>query len=133
MTDNGLVALAERLEEYFGPSWWPGLTDVTIIAADTQIAAGKILGERGVFLPDGLITRKVLRTWQEGAARDEATIATLRAALEMVVAQKWWCNWGTGANAALDAARVALATAKETQPTDGDTTEPDPNHTRTKR
>jgi len=74
MTDNGLVALAERLEEYFGPSWWPGLTDVTIIAADTQIAAGKILGERGVFLPDGLITRKVLRTWQEGAARDEARV-----------------------------------------------------------
>jgi len=126
MTDNGLVALAERLEEYFGPSWWPGLTDVTIIAADTQIAAGKILGERGVFLPDGLITRKVLRTWQEGAARDEATIATLRAALDdlhiAAIRQEPPKNISEEAMLAvvryrqsvLDLFRAALATAKET-------------------
>ena len=125
MTDNGLVALAERLEEYFGPSWWPGLTDVTIIAADTQIAAGKILGERGVFLPDGLITRKVLRTWQEGAARDEA-IATLRAALDdlhiAAIRQEPPKNISEEAMLAvvryrqsvLDLFRAALATAKET-------------------
>ena len=126
MNDNGLVALAERLEEYFGPSWWPGLTDVTIIAADTQIAAGKILGERGVFLPDGLITRKVLRTWQEGAARDEATIATLRAALDdlhiAAIRQEPPKNISEEAMLAvvryrqsvLDLFRAALATAKET-------------------
>jgi hypothetical protein len=44
----------------------------------------------------------------------DATIATLRAALELVVAEPWWREWGTGANAALDAARAALAAAKET-------------------
>jgi len=46
-------------------------------------------------------------------ARQAAEIATLRAALELVVAEPWWREWGTGANAALDAARAALATAKE--------------------
>lgn len=42
-TDPRIAALAAALEAYFGPSWWPGLTDVTIIAADTTVAAEKIL------------------------------------------------------------------------------------------
>ena len=40
-------------------------------------------------------------------------IAALRAALERVVSDPWWQDWPTGANATLDAARAALATAKE--------------------
>jgi hypothetical protein len=43
MTDPRIAPLAAALAQYFGPSWWPGLTDVTIIAADTTIAAEKIL------------------------------------------------------------------------------------------
>ena len=135
MTANGLAALAAALRVavvdhtaanheracLFFPECVADITD-------------RIIGERGVFLPDGMPTPTAYQKRVVRVARErDATIATLRAALEMVVAQKWWCNWGTGANAALDAARVALATAKETQPTDGDTTEPDPNHTRTKR
>jgi hypothetical protein len=98
MTDNGLAALAAEIDNHwlyrtddmvfrcsFGD--WEHTPDDTVAEGDryepfsAHIAAA-ILGERGVFLPDGLITRKVLRTWQEGAARDEATIATLRAALD---------------------------------------------------
>ena len=99
--------------------------------------AAAILGERGVFLSDGQVGLDNLgyqqglrhgaaeiatlradlahceRSWEDAGKE----IATLRAALELVVAQKWWRNWGAGQSVALDAARAALATAKEA--TDG--------------
>jgi hypothetical protein len=108
MTDNGLAALAAALHGLL----CGGLTH-QLFSHDPFAAA--ILGERGVFLPDGLITRKVLRTWQEGAARDEATIATLRAALEYIrdelgVPDE---NYPAPVSNAADKARAALATAKD--------------------
>jgi hypothetical protein len=113
MTDNGLAALAQRLEAWFGPSWWPGLTDVTIIAKTPEVAAAAILGERGVFLPDGLDGL----TWDRFVV-NENTIATLRAVRDaaQAVIDDWYSGGEieTGRTPFHDALRAALATAKET-------------------
>jgi hypothetical protein len=108
MTDNGLAALAAALENHVPI----GLSEVRIAHDRGRCGvecAAAILGERGVFLPDGRITRKVLRTWQEGAARDEATIATLRAAIE-----KFLTYDHRAPNTTRAILHAALAAAKET-------------------
>jgi ribosomal protein S27AE len=118
MTDNedrGLAALAAAVQE--ADDKWNQMESTTGLWRDFMAAA--LDGHDG---PTKAEHNHALRL-----AADE--IATLRAALELVVAQKWWRNWGAGQSVALDAARAALATVQETQPTDDDTTEPDPNRT----
>ena len=149
MTDNGAAALAAALHPMSCGVWHVN----GIERCKTDAAA--ILGERGVFLPDGdcghdpthrerchnydpdaviahalavndeqaatiatlnaahekTAEALVIAVQQALAAEDH--IATLRAALELVVAEPFWSNWGHHANPALDAARAALATAKE--------------------
>jgi len=121
LADNGLAALAAALDTDHPLTGYVlhGLGETIIHYGPFSpslpgVLAGMALGERGVFLPDGRPGEWLtLADGTETIREQAATIATLRAALEMVVAQKWWRNWGTGANAALDAARAALATAKE--------------------
>jgi hypothetical protein len=116
MTDNGLAALAAALEapllmrgvRFYGPIPPEPLSDLDMVAA-------AILGERGVFLPDGLLRVEVtsdratcnhigqaatIRDLRDKLAVDDeiipslgerletalATIATLRAALDGVQA-----------------------------------------------
>jgi hypothetical protein len=43
-------------------------------------------------------------------AQPDPRVEALREALELVVNEPWWRNWGAGASVALDAARAALAT-----------------------
>ena len=74
MTDNGLAALAEALRQFPVPETLEELAAAT--ARTYESDAGAILGERGVFLPDGLGPVMV------GMAKE---IATLRAALEDMV------------------------------------------------
>jgi len=131
MSDNGAAALASILHDTYGcritcrggrlandrhPSHAEAYLDT----------AAAILGERGVFLPDGLDAAFdfLARTNAEQAAE----IATLRAALDGLVEvaeayttaldadlyrpgtpEDWWNR-----EAALAALRSALATAKET-------------------
>jgi hypothetical protein len=80
--DNGLAALAAALVEHLGDA-----------QAASYIYARAILGERGVFLPDGLTDDRIgllanMNRLAEANAdygaeidRQAATIATLRAAL----------------------------------------------------
>ena len=80
MTDNGLAALTARLEraDFLSPNGYP--TAASFAAA--------ILGEHGVFLPDGLGPVMV------GMAKE---IAALRAALEDMVRQfAYWSNSAGG-------------------------------------
>ena len=118
MTDNedrGLAALAAALHAIHpGPRpWVGGLTDDEFAAA--------ILGERGVFLPDGMPTPTAYQKRVVRVARErDATIATLRAALDGLVEPlgEWLIEMMernlTPAEATLyDALRAALATTKE--------------------
>jgi hypothetical protein len=78
MTDNGLAALAAAL--YAGD-------DALRSMAEARGAAAAILGERGLFLPDGhgLCGIQDAMTITEQAA----TIATLRAALDATTEALW--------------------------------------------
>jgi len=127
MTDNGLAALAAALHAIHpGPRpWVGGLTDDEFAAA--------ILGERGVFLPDGmpvplgnLTEEEIVAAFKSGylvprpPAEQAATIATLRAAMDGLVEPlgEWLIEMMernlTPAEATLyDALRAALATTKE--------------------
>jgi hypothetical protein len=88
MTDPRLAALADVLRADFGPSWFPGLTDVTIIAKTPEEAATAILA---ALPPDwcgheDLIAR-LRKTVDEGYGilmEQRANTATLRTALEDV-------------------------------------------------
>jgi hypothetical protein len=116
MTDNGLAALAAALSAAAHDDgrhyWCKDRNDCGLYGYAEEFAAA-ILGERGVFLPDGLEEyRELIRQYQ-------AEIATLRVALDgLVVAAA-----AVLASDALDpdeflaldrALRAALATAKET-------------------
>ena len=138
MTDNGLAALTERLVEVeeskikgecisdacdhdeddpeHQPTGWVGCGD-----------AAAILGERGVFLPDGLPrpTASVMQAYEDGVESQAATIAALRAALDgLVVAAEVACECYEGfrsdgtlapllTGTQIAALRAALATTKE--------------------
>ena len=125
--DRGLSALAAALHAIHpGPRpWVGGLTDDEFAAA--------ILGERGVFLPDGmpvplgnLTEEEIVAAFKSGylvprpPAEQAATIATLRAAMDGLVEPlgEWLIEMMernlTPAEATLyDALRAALATTKE--------------------
>jgi hypothetical protein len=83
MTDPRLAALADVLRADFGPSWFPGLTDVTIIAKTPEEAATAILaalppdwcGHRMVSIDEGSLVAGL----RDEIADLEATFATLRA------------------------------------------------------
>ena len=100
MTDNGLAALAARLEraDFLSPNGYPSAASF----------AAAILAKRGVFLPDGLGPVMV------GMAKE---IAALRAALDgLVEAAERVLAYGRVrpfADAARDQLRAALAEAKE--------------------
>jgi hypothetical protein len=84
MTENrGLSALAAALE--LAPTRTPEIKWKT----NMEYAAA-ILGERGVFLPDGLDPTddyaEIIDRWVKIAENKERTIATLRAALDGLVA-----------------------------------------------
>jgi len=78
MTDNGLAALAEALEHEGDACSYDAATDsLRCPGSEAHIGlARRLLGERGVFLPDGLGPVMV------GMAKE---IATLRAALDGLV------------------------------------------------
>jgi hypothetical protein len=86
MTDPRLAALADVLRADFGPSWFPGLTDVTIIAKTPEEAATAILaalppdwcGHRMVSIDEGSLVAGL----RDEIADLEATFATLRADVE---------------------------------------------------
>jgi hypothetical protein len=80
MTDNGLAALAERLH----PHTCFDHPDGAHIPPLCATRAAAILGERGVFLPDGLTGEDLRRS--DFVDEQAATIATLRAALDGLVA-----------------------------------------------
>ena len=134
MTDNGAAALAAALIKgsYLNGSWFD----------HEEECAAAILGERGAFLPDGDcghspewaqmangaldIAEEQAATianlnageaeWHRRATLAEATIATLRAALE-IIANATRTQPGEGYAISVSAhniARHALATAKET-------------------
>jgi hypothetical protein len=126
MTDNGLAALTAALwRPYDPPNDRTGQCNVCgddgIANFEAKDAAAAILGERGVFLPNGLdpfLGEHMVQQY----ANQAATIATLRAAnaeadsiIEKHIirlARYFWHNGGhieTFANEA----RAALATAKE--------------------
>ena len=77
MTDNGLAALAAALQE--ADDSWNQMESTDGRWRDFIAAA--ILGERGVFLPDGAkVRRNAIMVEQDAEiARQAATIATLRA------------------------------------------------------
>jgi hypothetical protein len=122
MADNGLAALAAVLETVMrdsvarvgGPYAALGSPEVTI-TFDRAAFAAAILGERGVFLPDGLDGA----TWTHWVEKDD-TIATLRAALDgLVEAADYivteYAAWPDDAiPSSIEALRAALAAAKET-------------------
>ena len=75
MTDRGLAALAEALvrADYLSPNGYP----------TTDSFAAAILGEHGVFLPDGLTGEDLRRS--DFFDEQATTIATLRDALGLLV------------------------------------------------
>jgi hypothetical protein len=81
MTDNGLAALAAELLALDDDN--PGvLSDIGIDDGAAKDAAAAILGERGVFLPDGLQgepTQFAGIVWHDRYDKAAAEIATLRA------------------------------------------------------
>jgi hypothetical protein len=130
MTDNGLAALAAALPDDFGPFWdeepisEPDDHGIRAYRADLnrERFAAAILGERGVFLPDGAPDYGLAAHDDAWATMDAqaATIATLRAAMDGLVEPlgEWLIEMMernlTPAEATLyDALRAALATAKE--------------------
>ena len=136
MSDNGLAALAAALEIVMrdsvarvgGPYAPLGSPEITI-KFDRPAFAAAILGERGVFLPEGLdaalgnlTEEEIVAAFKSGylvprpPAEQAATIATLRAALE-IIANATRTEPGEGYAISVSAhniARHALATAKET-------------------
>jgi hypothetical protein len=84
------------------------------------VDAAAILGEHGVFLPEGLpeIVENMEDAYHEALALRGATIATLRAALDgLVEAAERVLAYGRVrpfADAARDQLRAALTAAKET-------------------
>ena len=125
MTDNGLAALVEWLDGDDGV-WYDRFGLWLSGRRDTAWLAAKMIGERGVFLPDGTCghEEEYLGYWR---ATNEAlaTIATLRAALDgLVVAAEVACECYEGfrsdgtlapllTGTQIAALRAALATAKE--------------------
>ena len=110
MTDNGLAALAERLNR---THLFVGRRDAS--HPWTEADAAIVLGRRGVFLPDGLGPVMV------GMAKE---IAALRDALDGLVAwlasrdaTNWSPGWSedyrNGYDTAVEEVRTALATAEE--------------------
>jgi len=99
MTDNGLAALAEALHHYRGTCELWTISEAAC-PIDHRVDAGAILGEHGVFLPDGLGPVMV------GMAKE---IAALRAALD--VHHAFLLN---GVQECGLCKRAALAAAKET-------------------
>ena len=75
MTDNGLAALAAALHHYRGTCELWTISEAAC-PIDHRVDAGAILGEHGVFLPEGLGPVMV------GMAKE---IAALRAALDGLV------------------------------------------------
>jgi hypothetical protein len=78
-TDPRLAPLADVLRADFGPSWFPGLTDVTIIAKTPEEAAAAILADLDALpgmLWDDLSYQAGL---EDGRTEQAAAIATLRA------------------------------------------------------
>jgi hypothetical protein len=128
MTDNGLAALAAALHRAFTEKPYE-YADGHVAPVLRDDAAAAILGERGVFLPEGDCghEEEYLGYWR---ATNEAlaTIATLRAALDGLVAaaeevvasaesyssEDRWGIYPLGLFAETAALRAALATAKET-------------------
>jgi len=107
MTDNGLAALAEALHRYRGTCELWTMSEASCPIDHAKDAAA-ILGERGVFLPEGLGPVMV------GMAKE---IATLRDALEEITKTRpasW--NWADSdeMDRAIRIARSALVAAKET-------------------
>ena len=81
MTDRGLAALAAALH-----GW--GYDCISVIRDDVEEpthlqleAAARILGERGVFLPDDSAVRAFTAWLASDGPEDQATIARLRTAL----------------------------------------------------
>jgi hypothetical protein len=114
MTDNGLAALAAALyhvtldeddEGFDGEAGWQ-------FHGSRDDLAAAILGPRGVFLPDGLRSVEIYNHWAALLDDQAATIATLRAALDGLVAAAER-HYQQGSNASADALRVALAAAEE--------------------
>jgi hypothetical protein len=121
MTDNGLAALAAAMELHFRPPDAPPGGSYTMETYRRDAAA--ILGERGVFLPDGLPDYNIAYAAgvEDGKGEQAAEIATLRAALD--AHHRGLTLAGDGPDKC--AICAALAAAKEA--TDGGATEPDPN------
>jgi len=124
MTDNGLAALAaalihsdlmRRYREYALRAN-PGMMSEESLFVLARDWAAAILGERGVFLPDGRPGEwMTLADGTETIREQAATIATLRAALE-IIANATRTEPGEGYAISVSArniARHALATAKE--------------------
>jgi len=123
MTDNGLAALVEWLDGDDGV-WYDRFGLWLSGRRDTAWLAAKMIGERGVFLPDGTCghEEEYLGYWR---ATNEAlaTIAALRAALDGLVAAAQMAVPALAYGAPVQAAaglgdpepafRAALATAKE--------------------
>ena len=95
MTDNGLAALAAALEHEGDACSYDAATDsLRCPGSEAHIGlARRLLGERGVFLPEGLAEE-----WDWRQERDAlmgliesggATIAALRAALDGLVDFAW--------------------------------------------
>ena len=87
MTDNGLAALAAALHHYRGTCELWTISEAAC-PIDHRVDAAAILGEHGVFLPEGLpeIVENMEDAYHEALALRGATIATLRAALDGLVA-----------------------------------------------
>jgi len=123
LSNNGLAALAAAMTDLFPAvqrDWWP---------FTPEQAAAAILGERGVFLPDGDCGHTYPACCEyacyedPGCACEACTIATLRAALDGLVAAAadFLADWDgfddvrpSRTGDALRTALAALATAKET-------------------
>jgi len=136
MTDNGLAALAAALHEANIDCDYSRKFDQKVCDGGDgphSIAAAAILGERGVFLPDGGELPAILNL--SVRVHDQAaTIATLRAALDRVRERvdgkrvtkvkagedRWQTGFRDGWNELLPTVlaiiddEIALAAAKET-------------------
>ena len=117
MTDNGLAALAAALEANPESKFTAG---TKFDAHDFPYEFHYDRVAHAAAILDALDSAGWRLTARDKTSPNERTIATLRAALDGLIAavedaanEGFWRNWGTGANAALDTLRAALATAKE--------------------